>query len=79
MSVYYRISHSGETIAMAGTIDQARAIVKESRPGSYHIVEVRDDPNVNNQVTTRPWGEMIRPDDSPVILDPINYAGSQPV
>jgi len=70
MNVYYRIRRSGETIAVADSIEQARTIVKESRPGTFQIVEVREDPQTRSHLKARNWGWMTHPDDGPVILDP---------
>jgi hypothetical protein len=77
MHAFYRIQHNGEEIAAADTIDQARAIVKDSRPGSYTIVEVRDTLGSHGQLITRNWGHMIHPDDGPVVLDPADAARSE--
>jgi hypothetical protein len=70
MNVYYRICRSGEPIAAADSIEQARAIVQESHPGTFQILEVREDPQPNSHLRSRIWGQMIHPDDGPVILDP---------
>ena len=78
MNLYYRILHSGEPIAMVDTIEQARAIVRESRPGAYHILEVRHGPDLHPP-TTRTWGETIHPDDGCVIFEPAGSAASPPV
>ena len=74
MHAFYRIQHNGEEIAAADTIDQARAIVRDSRPGSYTIVEVRDTPESHGHFVTRNSGQMIHPDDGPVVLDPVDAA-----
>jgi len=74
MCAFYRIQHNGEEIAAANTIDQAKAIVRDSRPGSYAILEVRDDPSTRGHLVTRNWGHMIHPDDGQVILDPLDWA-----
>ncbi len=70
MNVYYRIRRSGETIAAADSIEQAKKIVRESHPGTFQILEVREDPQTRNRLMTRNWGWMTHPDDGPVILDP---------
>ncbi len=70
MNVYYRIRHSGEPIATADSIEQAKTIIKESRPGTFQIVEVRVDPQCPSHLKSRNWGWMTHPDDGPVILDP---------
>lgn len=75
MHPFYRIQHNGEEIAAADTIDQAKAIVRNSRPGSYTILEVRDAPGFQGQLITRNWGQMIHPDDGPVVLDPVDAVG----
>jgi hypothetical protein len=77
MHAFFRIQHNGEEIAVADTIEQARAIVRDSRPGSYTILEVRDSPDSHGQVLTRNRGQMIHPDDGPVVLDPLDWAGSE--
>jgi len=69
MNVYYRIRRSGEPIATADSIEQARTIVKASHPGTFQIVEVREDPQSPSHLKTRNWGWMTHPDDGPVILD----------
>jgi len=70
MHVYYRIRRSGEAIAAADSIEQAKKIVRESHPGTFQIVEVREDPQSPSHLKTRNWGWMTHPDDGPVILDP---------
>ncbi|MGC8640338.1 MAG: hypothetical protein ACP5XB_10735 [Isosphaeraceae bacterium] len=72
MHAFYRIQHHGEEIATADTLDQARTIVRDSRPGCYRIVEVRDTPDSDGHLMTRNWGRMIHPDDGPVVLDPVD-------
>jgi hypothetical protein len=74
MRVYYRIHHNGEPIAAADSIEQAEAIVKESRPGTYDILEVRDDAQARSHLKVRNWGLMIHPNDGPVVLDPQEWA-----
>lgn len=74
MCTFYRIQHNGEEIAAANTIEQARAIVRDCRPGSYTILEVREDPSTRGHLMTRNWGHMIHPDDGKVILDPLELA-----
>lgn len=74
MHAFYRIQHNGEEIAAADSIEQARAIVRHSRPGSYSIVEVREPLGSPGQFTTRNWGQMIHPDDGPVVVDPAGTA-----
>jgi len=69
MNVYYRIRRSGESIAVADSIEQAMTIVKVSRPGTFQIVEVREDPQTQSHLKARNWGWMTHPDDGPVILD----------
>ena len=52
------------------TIDEARRLSRDSRPGSYTIVEVRDFPGSRGQPVARNWGHMIHPHDGAVVLDP---------
>ncbi len=73
MNVFYRIQHYGEEIAAADTLDQAKAIVRESRPGTYTILEVRVDPQSHGHLMARNWGQMVHPDDGPVLLDPVEW------
>ena len=77
MNVYYRICRSGEPIAAADSIEQARAIVRESHPGTFQILEVRDDPQPQGHLRARIWGRMIHPDDGPVILDPQAWSSQE--
>ena len=77
MHAFYRIKHNGEEVAAADTIDQARAIVRDSRPGSYTIVEVRDFPGSRGQPVARNWGHMIHPHDGAVVLDPADAPGME--
>ena len=74
MHAFYRIQHNGEEIAAADTIDQAKAIVKDSRPGSYTILEVHDLPGSHGHLIDPELGHMIHPDDGPVVLDPVDAA-----
>jgi hypothetical protein len=77
MNVYYRICRSGEEIAAADSIEQARTIVKESRPGTFQILEVREDLRTQSHLKARNWGRMIHPDDGPVILEPQNWTSQE--
>jgi hypothetical protein len=70
MNLFYRIQHNGEEIAAADTLEQVKAVVRESRPGTYTIVEVRPDPQAAGQHLTHCWGQMIHPDDGPLFLAP---------
>lgn len=69
MKAHYQIYHVGQPIAMAGTIEQARAIVKESRTGRYEVLEVCDDPRTQPSHKARTWGFMIHQDDGPVVIE----------
>jgi hypothetical protein len=69
MNVFYRIQHNGEEIAAADSIEQAKAIIRDSRPGAYDILEVRDDPRLQGRPVARTWGQMIHPDDGQVVVD----------
>lgn len=69
MTVFYRIQHNGEAIAVADSIEQVRVIVRNSRPGAYDIYEVRDNPAMRGPLLSRCWGHVIRPDDGQVIMD----------
>lgn len=69
MNVFYRIQHSGEEIAAADSIEQAKAIVRDSRPGAYHIFEVREDRSHVGHASVQAWGTLIHPDDGPVIVE----------
>jgi hypothetical protein len=78
MNVFYRIQHSGEEIAAADSIEQAKAIVRDSRPGAYHVFEVRENPLLQSQLCARDWGILIHPDDGPVIVDSRESTGRTP-
>jgi hypothetical protein len=79
MSVFYRILHNGEEIAAADSIEQAKAVARDSRPGAYNIFEVRDDSRVQGHLMARNLGLMIHPDDGPVILDPQGWIAQEPL
>lgn len=79
MNVFYRIQHNGEEIAVADSIEQAKAIVRESRPGAYDIQEVHDDPISHGRLVVRTWGHVIHPDDGPVFLDPQEWGIPEPL
>jgi hypothetical protein len=70
MNVFYRIQHNGEEIAVADTLEQVRALVRESRPGTYTVLEVRPDAPALGRHLTHCWGHMIHPDDGPLVLAP---------
>ncbi len=70
MNVFYRIQHNGEEIAAADTLEQVRALVRDSRPGTYTILEVRPDTRDSSQHLTHCWDQMIHPDDGPLVLAP---------
>jgi len=74
MHAFYRVQHNGEEVAAADTIDQVKAIVKDSHPGSYTILEVQDLPGSHGHLLARHWGHMIHPDDGPVVLEPADAA-----
>jgi hypothetical protein len=69
MNVFYRIQHSGEEIAAADSIEQAKAIVRDSRPGAYQVFEVREDPSHVGHLAALPWGVLIHPDDGPILVE----------
>lgn len=78
MCVYYRVHHNGQPIAAADSIEQAEAIVKESRPGTYDILEVRDDAQPQSHLKARNWGLMIHPNDGPVVIDRHEWIRQEP-
>jgi hypothetical protein len=69
MIVFYRIQHNGEEIAAADSIEQAKAIVRDCRPGAYHVFEVREDPSRGGHLAAHPWGVLIHPDDGPILVE----------
>jgi hypothetical protein len=79
MNVFYRIQHNGEEIAVADSIDQAKAIVRDSRPGAYDILEVCEDPITRGHLVARSWGHVIHPDDGQVILDSGEWTPREPL
>ena len=64
-----RVSHQGEGIDDADTIDRAREIVRGQPPGRYDVVEIRGEPFPPGH-TSRPWGYLIRHPDGRVENDP---------
>ena len=69
MNVFYRIQHSGEEIAAADSIEQAKAIVRDSRPGAYHVFEVRVRSFPGRARFGAGMGNPVHPDDGPVFVE----------
>jgi hypothetical protein len=55
----FRVSHKGEGIDDADTIEGAWAIVQGQSPGRYDVDEIRAEPFPSGH-TSRSWGRMIR-------------------
>jgi hypothetical protein len=51
----FRVSHKGEGIDDAETIDDAREIVRGQEPGRYDVDEIRADPFPSGHIS-RAWG-----------------------
>ena len=64
-----RVSHQGEGIDDADTINGARQIVGAQPPGRYNIDEIRAEPFASGH-TSRQWGRMIRHGDGRVEDEP---------
>ncbi len=65
----FRVSHGGEAIDDAQTIDGAREVVRGLQPGRYDVDEIRVDPFPSGH-TSRQWGRMIRRPDGRVEDEP---------
>ena len=61
----FRVSHEGEGIADADTIDGVREVVRGQPPGHYDVDEIRAAPFPSGR-TSRSWGRMIRHPDGRV-------------
>ena len=55
----FRVSHRGEGVDDADTIEGAREIVRGQSPRRYDVDEIRADPLPLGH-TSRSWGRMIR-------------------
>ena len=65
----FRVSHQGEGIDDAGTIDGAREIVRGQPPGRYDLDEIRSEPFQSGH-TSDQWSRMIRHPDGRVEDEP---------
>lgn len=54
----FRISR-GESGFDSDTLERAREILREGKPGRYHVAEIRADPFPSGH-TSRAWGSLIR-------------------
>jgi hypothetical protein len=55
----FRVSHLGEGIDDADTIEGTREIVRSGQPSRYDVDEIRAEPFPSGH-TSRLWGRMIR-------------------
>jgi hypothetical protein len=65
----FRVSHRGDCIADADTIDGARGIIRGRALGRYDVDESRAEPFPSGH-TSRSWGRMIRHPDGRVEDEP---------
>ena len=65
----FRVSHRGEGIDDADTIEGARGIVRGQSAGRYDVDEIRDESFPSGH-TSRQWGRMIRHPDGRVKDEP---------
>jgi hypothetical protein len=65
----FRVSHRGEGIDDADTIEGARGIVRGHPPGRYDVDEIRAEPFASGH-TSRAWGSLIRHPDGRVEDEP---------
>lgn len=65
----FRVSHRGEGIDDADTIEGAREIVRGQPPGRYEVDEIRAGP-LRSGLTSREWGRLIRHGDGRVEDEP---------
>jgi hypothetical protein len=73
----FRVSHEGEGIADADTIESARRVVQGQPPGRYDVDEIRADPCASGH-TSRRWGRMIRQPDGRVEDEPWPWSRAIP-
>ena len=69
----FRVSHRGEGIDDAGTLEGARGIVRGQRRGRYTVDEIRAEPFPSGH-TSRQWGRLIRHPDGRVEAEPWPWA-----
>jgi hypothetical protein len=65
----FRVSHRGDRIDDADTIEGAREIVQSQPPGRYDVDEIQADPFPSGH-TSRQWGHLIRHPDGRVEDEP---------
>jgi hypothetical protein len=65
----FRVSHQGDGIDDADTIDCARAIVRDQPPGRYDVDEIRAESFPSGH-TSLAWGRLIRRPDGRVEDEP---------
>jgi hypothetical protein len=65
----FRVTHKGEGLDNADTIDGARQIVRGQTPGRYDVDEIRGEPFPSG-LTSRQWGHLIRHPDGRVEDEP---------
>jgi hypothetical protein len=65
----FRVSHRGDDIDDADTIEGAREIVRCQPPGRYDVEEIRAEPFPSGH-TSRAWGRLIRHPDGRVEDEP---------
>jgi hypothetical protein len=65
----FRVSHQGEGMDDADTIEVAREIVRGRPPGRYDVDRIRAEPFPSGH-TSRQWGRMIRHPDGRVEDEP---------
>jgi hypothetical protein len=65
----FRVSHRGEGIDDADSIEGAQRIVQGQPPGRYDVDEIRAEPFPSGH-TSRQWGRVIRHPDGRVEDEP---------
>jgi hypothetical protein len=65
----FRVSHRGEGIDDADTLEGARGIVRGQPPGRYDVDEIRAEPFRSGH-TSGQWGRLIRHPDGRVEEEP---------
>ena len=65
----FRVSHKGEGIEDAASIEGVREIVRGQTAGRYDVEEIRAEPFPSGH-TSRSWGRMIRHQDGRVEDEP---------
>ena len=65
----FRVSHCGEGIDDADSIEGAREIVQGQPPSRYDVYEIRAEPGPSGH-TSRRWGVLFKLQDGTILTEP---------